>query len=466
VAHLASAAPSSPTSELAAFAASLRFKDIPEAARLHAKLCVVDHLGCALFGSTLPWCRILQAQIAGEGATGRSTVYGTPLMTSPSLAALANGTAGHGFELDDLHHSGAIHPGSLTVPAAIALSEAVEERSGRDLLTAIVAGYEVGARIGMAMGAGHFARGFHPQGTVGVFASAATSGSILRLDKSRMAQSFGIAGSQASGLMAAQEGGMVKRLHSGNACRSGVNAAELASRGFTGIEGVLEADFGGFLSSMGGDRASLWKMTAGLGETWEVERVSFKAYASCAAAQTSIDCAGNLRDSHGLAPEQIDRVIAHVSTHAYVHCGWKYRPNEVTSAQMSIAFGVAAMLVDGEVSVNQFTDDKIRDPSLVAMAERVYVLPDRDLDALGHDLRHTAWMEIITIDGRRLMERVQHRTGSLERPLSLEALKVKFHGLAQAVPGIDTQALFDAVMQLEDLISVKLLADMLRPARG
>ena len=193
-----------------------------------------------------------------------ATLIGMGARTSAALAALVNGTGGHAFELDDIHKESILHMGSLAIPAALAIAEEDGRLKGRDVITAMAAGYEVGARVGNAATMSLFFRGFHPQGTSGVFAAAAAAARMLDLDADRFQHALGIVGSQAGGLMAAQEGAMVKRFHSGRAAQSGVYSARLAQRDFTGISDVLEAAYGGYLSCYS-DAPDARRLTDGLG---------------------------------------------------------------------------------------------------------------------------------------------------------------------------------------------------------
>jgi 2-methylcitrate dehydratase PrpD len=456
----------SETARLAEFASRLRYSDLPEPALAQARRSVLDTIGCALHGSTLPWGGILQEVVGGEGGDPASVVWGTDLRLPPSRAALLNATAGHSFELDDVHMGGMIHPGSLTLPAVVALGERRGATvDGRTLLTAVVAGCEVGARVGLAVGTGHFRAGFHPQGTVGVFAAAAAAGRAAALGPGELRHALGIAGSQAAGLMAAQDGAMVKRLHSGRACESGVLSALLAERGFTGIPDVLEVDFGGFVGTLGADGVDLSRLVDGLGERWEIEQLGFKAYASCAAAHTSLDVARALRAKHRLAADDVRAVTVHATTHTVVHCGWPYEPTGVTAAQMSIPYGVARMLRDGAVSAEHFTEAAIAEPAVLDLAARVAVVPEEAFDALGPARRYTVRVEIETADGRTLEGAASDRTGSPAFPLSQEQLEEKFLRLATPVVGADrAERLRVGVGEIDELPDVRTLATLLTAA--
>jgi 2-methylcitrate dehydratase PrpD len=330
----------------------------------------------------------------------------------------------------------------------------------------VVAGYEVGIRIGMALGIPHFLRGFHPQGTIGVFCAAASAARMLGLDAAGTSAALAIAASQGAGLMGAQEGGMVKRFHSGRACQSGVMSAQLAARGFTGAHNALEARFGGFLETMRGDTTDYPALTAGLGTVWETEQVGFKAYASCATVHTSIDVMREIVGRNGLAAADVEEVVVHVTTDAFIHSGFEYRAEDVVSAQMNIPFGVAAFLADGEVGPRQFAEERLADPRILELVRKVRVEPDADLDAKGRSKRFSAWAELRTRDGRSLRAATETRRGEGDLQLTDAELFAKFDGLAAAVPGVDGKALLEQTMALEQLPNVAALGALLCPPGG
>jgi aconitate decarboxylase len=233
----------------ARFAAKTTFADIPADIIERIKFSCIDGLGVCLQGSTLPWTQKVYEIVRDEGGKPLASVGGTGHRTSLTNAVMVNSTAGHAFEMDDIHKESIVHPNSLAVPIALALAEADQSIAGRDIAAALVVGYEVGLRIGNAATTSLFLNGFHPQGTSGAFVAVVTAGRLLQLDVEAMQNALGIAGSMGAGLMAAQEGAMAKRLHAGRAAQVGLMAALLARRGFTGISDVVEAGNGGFLSA-------------------------------------------------------------------------------------------------------------------------------------------------------------------------------------------------------------------------
>ncbi len=418
------------TRDLAAYASQLKFEDIPRAVVARMNDCVLDSIGCCLHGVTLPWTRKVQEMVLAEGGAPVASIFGGGGRTSVSQAVLVNGTAGHAFELDDIHKESIVHPGSLAMPVAVALAEAAGGASGRDLITAMVAGYEVGTRVGNAATMSLFLRGFHPQGTSGAFVAAATAGRMLALDPVQMQHTLGIVGSQAGGLMAAQEGAMVKRFHCGRAAQSGVYSALLARRGFTGITNVLEAPYGGYLSSLS-DKPAPARLTAGLGTVWETANVGYKPHASVTSIHTALDALADLMRENGLTADDIASVDAGLSHMTHVHCAWKYEAQGVTAAQMNLYYGLAVIAFDGAAFVEQYREDRLRDPRIFDFIGRIHARVDPGIEAMGPAFRHAARIQVETRDRRVFAREILHRRGSPENPLKPADIEYKFRNVAR-----------------------------------
>jgi len=432
------------TRDLAAFAATLKFEDIPREAIEHIKYCALDSIGCCLFGVTLPWTRHVQAMVEEEGAKPVASIFGSGKKTSIADAVLVNSTAGHAFELDDIHKESIVHPGSLATPVALAYAEAAGGLPGRDVVTGMIAGYEVGTRVGNAATMSLFLRGFHPQGTSGAFVAAASAGRMLNLDAIQMQHTLGIVGSQAGGLMAAQEGAMVKRFHCGRAAQSGVYSAQLAMRGFTGVLDVLEAPYGGYLSTLS-DKPNPARLTAGLGTVWETVNVGYKPHASVTSIHTALDALADLMRENKLSADDIATVDAGLSHMTYVHCAWEYKAQGVTAAQMNLFYGLAVIALDGMAFVDQYREDRLRDPRIFDFIKRVTARVDPDIEGMGAAFRHAARVAITTRDGRSFKREILHRRGSPENPLKPEDVEYKFRHVARSCL---TPANVDKVMQL------------------
>ena len=455
-----------PTKQLADFAAELRFDDLPDDVVAHAKLCVLDTVGCGLFGSTLPWTRILDETLATVDPGGRASVWGKERTLSAPHAALVNGAAVHGYELDDLHQRSIVHPGSVVVPAALALAEHTGGVSGRTLITAIVAGYEVAARVGESLGVAHLLAGWHPTGTHGAVGAAAAAGSVLGLDPVHMRHALGVSGSQAGGLMAAQYGSMVKRFHAGRAAQSGVYSGLLAANGYTGILDMLENPYGGYCSTFSPSHDAD-TLTAGLGTEWQTRRVGFKPYSTNGSCHPTIDALLELRFAEGIRPADVSEVDIHVSTATKLHVGWEYEPSSVTAAQMNLPYIVSVVLADGDAFVNQFTEERIHDPDLVRESRKVRVTADEAIDARGDALRHATRLRVTLTDGRVLHAERDHAHGSAHDPLSAKDVADKYTKLATKVLTPDgSDRLATTIDTLDDLEDVSALGSLLTDHKG
>lgn len=450
-----------PSARLAAFASTVAFESIPAAAVARVKLCVLDALGCGLFATRLPWGRILTEFVVQMGGTAEAGLWGTRHRAPAANAALVNGTLVHAFELDDLHKTSILHPSSTALPAALAIAEARGGFSGRDLITAIVAGFEVGIRAGVSLGTSHLVDGFHPTGTIGTVAAAAAAGRALGLSARAMEHAISVGATQAAGLMAAQYESMVKRMHAGRAAQAGVYGALLAEKGFTGIDGVFEADYGGFCSTLTSE-PRLAALTDGLGTRFETEKVGFKIYACCGSCHTSVEAIRRLRHAHGIDADAVESIVVHTSKATQLHVGWPYEPRSITAAQMNLPYCAAVTLIDGNAFVEQFTEQRIHDARVIDLARRVEVRHAPEFDAMGPTARHRVRVELALRGGRRLDETVQHAKGSDADPLSHDEVVAKFHRLAGPIIGRGpAQELHDVVMALDAVASLAPLTALL-----
>jgi len=413
------------TAELARFAAQTRADGVPSEVVDRIKLSFLDGLGVCLHGATLPWTGMVRALAQDEGGNAVASLWGGGGRTSLTNAVLVNATAGHAFEMDDIHKESIVHPNSLGVPVALALAEADPSLTGRDLAVALALGYEVGLRIGNAATTSLFLNGFHPQGTTGAFVAAATAGRLLRLDAARMQHALGIAGSLGAGLMAAQEGAMVKRLHAGRAAQSGLMAALLAERGFTGIADVVEAPYGGFLSSLS-RTPNVARLMDGLGTDWEAGKVGFKMYPNVTSIHAALDGLRAILIEDGVAAPQIDEIRVGCGHMTFVHTAWDYRPVGTTAAQMNMFYGLSVMAQRRNVSAGDYSDGAIADPQILAFIPRIRIAVDEAIETRGPAFRHAARLDVRTRDGKSFRREVWHRRGSPENPVSRQEVEEKF----------------------------------------
>jgi aconitate decarboxylase len=451
------------TRGVAEFVANLRYERIPEEVRHRAKRLILDALGCGLFGANLEWSRILQDRLGALDSTRNCAVWGTNRKLSAPHAALVNGTQVQGFELDDTHLLGILHCGSVILPPLISIVEGRPGMSGREFLTAAIAGYEVGPRVGICMGNEHIAQGWHSGATAGVFAAAASAARGLKLDVDKTVHALGIAGTQASGLMAAQFGSMVKRMHAGRAAQSGLYGAQFADAGFTGIVNVFESEYGGFCTtfSRSTDRFRIGELTAGYGEVWQAMGVRLKFYSCVGSNHTALDLIRDFRAERPFGADEVARVVVYGPQATVEHSGWKYVPQGFTAAQMNLSFCVATELIEGDCFVDQFTEEKLTDPARMALAGRVEVIHDPSITARGPKFRQMLCLEVHLKDGTK-MERTRE-IGRHKVEFGSDAEVVgKFEKLASRVlPKAQLDELCDCVLNLEKMDDAGKLARLL-----
>ncbi len=391
---------------------------------------LVDTVGVIVHGSRQPWSRAVAAHALATGADGASTLVGVGAARSAPMAALANGAAAHAFELDDVHEEAISHPGAVVVPAALALAEETGA-SGRDLLEAVVIGYEAMGRAGIAVGpASHMLRGFHPTSMSGVFGAAAAAGRLLGFDGARLNHAFGLAASMASGTMEfAASGGMAKRLHAGRAAEGGLLAALLAARGLEGAEDGLAGRYG--FCRVFTEQPQVDLLTAGLGSRWMIDEITTKPYAACSDIHPMIQAAMELRENHRLDPEQVVWIEAEGPTKAAVQNNLD-GTTSVMAAQYSAQFNIAAALLADPREPATYAPERIADPRLAAMQARVRsVAPAPEFDAT-YAWKMGGRVRIGLADGRVLEREVHGQLGSMHDPLDSRQVDDKFSRLVDA----------------------------------
>ena len=424
------------TRTLVTYAHALNSSDLSAEVFERAKYLLLDYLGVAIAGSLTDSSQPVYRMLKRSASPSLCTVIGTPAKTSPEFAALANGTAAHSLELDDTHQAGSIHPGVVIFSTAIALSELDPVITTDEFVAAVVAGYEVTARLAIALQPkSHYELGFHPTSTCGVFGAAVTAAKLLRLSEEQMLSAIGIAGSMAAGsLEFLADGTWTKRLHPGLAAQNGILAANLAAESFRGPTTILEGR-DGFLSAYSRDaRPEL--VTQDLGKTFEILRTAIKPHACCRYMQASIDGLIELATAHNILPEQVERVEV-----AVLEAGWslvceprkrKYAPSNGVDAQFSMPYGAAVALVDRAAGLDQFSGENFHSPQIKALMGKVVLQKDIRIE----ENFPQEWPAIVRVhlkDGRHLEKRVRFPKGDPENPLSWQELSAKFYSLSARV---------------------------------
>ena len=436
---------------LAEFATKLQYESIPANVVERAKACVIDTVGACTYGSTLPWSRIVIGYAEQYGKGGNSTILGTQLKVHAPHAALANGALAHAFEMDCLvQPSAGVHPGaSLTAPG-LAVAQEIDA-SGKDFLTALIAGGEVMHRIGDASKQSTEHIGFHAPGVTGVFGGAVVAGLLHKLNAEQMTNALGIAGSLCSGLLEFSKsgGGMVKRLHLGRAAESGVLAATLAKNGFSGPTTVLEGKFGYMnVFCHEGDAA---RMTAGLGEVWKLLTLTLKRYSCHVTAHVPVTAALELKEKHMIAGDDIASITVAGSEKMVSHHNIP-EPNDMTMAQYSTPFCVALAFYLNPRDPNAFSEESRNDPKIRALCRNVKV------ELRKETTRENPLASRVSVklkDGREFTQELPHFPGMPQQPLTHDQLREKFTTITRGVLGAGAEKVFSEFSALEKVAKMR-----------
>ena len=430
-----------PGAELAAFAAALHFDDIPAPVLRRTEDLFLDWTGSALAGKSARAVQAIEAYARSMGpADGAAEVLITRRLTSPHFAAMVNAAASHVVEQDDVHNGSVFHPAAVVFPPALAVAQSIGA-SGREFLAAVVAGYEVGIRVGEFLGRSHY-RIFHTTATAGTLAAAAATGRLLRLDATQMLHAFGSAGTQAAGLWEfLRDAADSKQLHCAHAASTGLASAYLARDGFTGARQILEGAQG-LAAGMSSD-ADPSRLTAGLGSRWATVETSFKYHASCRHTHPSADALLLLMREHRLKPDDIAAVVAQVHQGAIDVLGRVDVPATVHQAKFSMGTVLALVAEHGHAGLDEF-DRHFLAPGVAALRDKVSMELDAEVDS-AYPQRWIGKVTVRTRDGGTLQARVDEPKGDPGNTLSRPELEDKARRLA-AYGGAATTAEMDALI--------------------
>lgn len=438
---------------LARFTRAVQLEQIPPETVAAARLCVLDTLGAALGAADSREVREIFRTLTawgGPGENGRTAgAWGQGARTGLFNALMVNGMLSHELELDDVHTQSKSHVGAVVVPAAWTVADAMG-LGGKELLEAVIAGYEVMGRVGRAMDvASNRKRGWHTTGVIGTFGAAAAAAKLWGLSEAETLHAFGIAGTQSSGLWAfLAEGASCKKLHPARAVVNGVSACLLAKSGMTGAEHILDAEDGGLYRAVS-DRFDMASLTEGLGEGYEILKIDKKPYPCCRTTHHAIDGALQLR-REGVRPEQIASVLVETYEVGVLQCGFTAYPHSPVEAKFSIPFTCAAAFTRGEVTLAEFSDQVLEDPQVRRIAQATEVRSD----PLFTDRYPGRWGSRVTVtltDGTTRVCQVDDMSGSVRKPLTPAQEEEKFLSLARVWSPEGAGRLLEQVLQLETL---------------
>jgi 2-methylcitrate dehydratase PrpD len=434
----------SPTATLAAFAAELAFDAIPHAVVRKMEDLLVDWFGSAVAGhGARPVQSIAAFAMAMGPQSGLSELIVNRTATSPYLAAMANAAASHVAEQDDVHNGAVFHPGTVVLPAAVAVAQAIGA-SGIQLLTASIAGYEVGIRVGEFLGRSHY-KVFHTTGTAGTLAAAAAVGRLLGLSPQKMEHAFGSAGTQSAGLWEfLRTGADSKQLHTAHAAAAGLMSAYLANDGFSGAADIL-AGPQGMAAGMSTD-AEPARLIDGLGSRWATTETSFKYHASCRHTHPAADALLQVMQAHSLQPSDLRKVVAHVHQGAIDVLGPVRNPSTVHQSKFSMGTVLALVARFGHAGLVEF-EQHFQDPQTLALCARVEMQLDPEVDR-AYPQRWIGKVTVYAADGRVLNGRMDEPKGDPGNTLDREEITAKALRLAAFSGGATAQEMQQAVNAL------------------
>jgi 2-methylcitrate dehydratase PrpD len=436
--------------KLAQFVTQMKFDDLSGDQVSKIKAYFMDWLGSAYAGQTQRPIKIMLDVVHTLGGKPESTLIPDNAKTMSLLAALVNGASSHMVEMDDLHRESIFHPAAPIMPAVFAAAER-KRASGRDLIVAIAAGYEVGIRIATAVGQNHYNH-WHTTSTCGTFGAAAGSAKILGLDDDQVVWALGSAGTQASGLWEfLVESAMSKQLHPGKSALNGLLSALLAQKGFTGARKILEGEKGFFRATSSDFDEE--KCLAELGQKFLFERNSLKYYASCGHTHSAIESVLQATQANPMKVEDVERVEVSVYQAALDLLG-DVEPTTPYVAKFSLPFCVATALRYGHVNTGDFIEARLEDHDLLELMERINIRNDPQL-SMQYPAKWPAWVEITTRGGKSLKGSSDYPKGDPENPLGEEDGIEKFRELTKGLLSeSNAEAIVERVMRLEDLADV------------
>ncbi|WP_251879974.1 MmgE/PrpD family protein [Achromobacter sp. Marseille-Q4954] len=447
------------SAELAAFAANLRYEDIPAPVLRRAEDLLLDCLASILAGASARAVQAIDRYAAAMGpADGPSEVLITRRRTTPLFAAMVNAAAAHVVEQDDVHNGSVFHPAAVVFPPALAVAQALG-RSGRDLLVASVAGYEVGIRVGEFLGRSHY-KIFHTTGTAGTLAAAVTTGRLLNLSPEEMLHALGSAGTQAAGLWEfLRDAADSKQLHTAKAAADGITAAYLAREGFTGARHILEGPQG-MAAGMSTD-ADPSRLCDRLGERWALAETSFKFHASCRHTHPAADALQQALHDNNLTEADIERVVAHVHQGAIDVLGPVVNPQTVHQSKFSMGTVLALIARQGRAGLAEF-DAGLDDPGVATFRGKVEMELDPEVDG-AYPQRWIGKITVYTRDGRKLHGRVDEPKGDPGNTLSRAEIEDKTLSLGRYADAATEQELRGLIAAIWNLEKAEKMETLLAP---
>ncbi len=414
--------------DLASYIGKFRLEDVPDNVVSEAKYCILDSIGAAIGAASyeeIPNIARRVLSFSGEDGDNSASIWGGNRKTSLFQAILLNGIMGHALELDDVHTQSKTHIGAVVLPSAWTLAESIGA-TGKELLEAVIVGYETMARIGKGFGvASHRKKGWHVTGTAGTFGSAAACAKLLKLDEDQIVSSLGMAGTQSSGLWAfLEDGASCKKLHPARAAVNGFVAALMAQSGMTGPEHILDARDGGLYPATS-DFFDIAEVSKDLGSRYELLKMDKKPYPCCRSTHCAIDAILQLQSKQEIPAEAVDSMRVRTYEIGVKQCGSPNYPSTAAEAKFSTPYTVATALVNGNVTLKSFSRKNIEDNRVRKIAARTKVEESATFTSRYPEHWGCA-IELKLINGAALEHEVADASGSVYSPLSHKQSEAKF----------------------------------------
>src|SRR5215510_14712860 len=415
--------------KLSLFVCGIDYERLPAEVIDRLKDLLLDQLGCQLIGSTVAWNQSVYQFVRENKHGGPATIVNHGDKVPVDDAAFVNGTFGQGCELDDYYDQGGGHPGAATVPVGMALAEK-SRINGRNFLTAMAAGYEIGWRLGRGLLPEMMRRGYHAQGVVGVFIAAVAAGKLLGLDPDRLTHALAIAGSHASGTMEYdQSGGEVKRMHNGIACSGGLRSAMTAEKGLTGPPTIFEGERGILKVFSGESRSGV--ITRAMGLDFAVLHAAIKRFPVNASQHSPIELLDKLIKENRIKPDEVKKIEVGVNEGVILHSGTIVEPDEVIEAQFSLRFSLALRLLRGSNELKFYLDSNVwHNRAILAMGRKIELFTD---PTAVKERRFACRMKIALLNGNVVEGSLPSPKGNFSNPLSKQEITEKFLANASSV---------------------------------
>ena len=444
---------------LAAFVTTTRFVDLGPSQIIAAQQAISDCLACTIAGSVTPTSVIVRRVAEASSAKGACTVIGGAHGLSPQSAALANGTAAHALDYDDILWTQYGHPSSTVWSAALAVGESIGA-SGQDVILAYAIGVQINGKLGRLVNPMHYAHGWHATASIGVIGAAAAAASLMRLTPQQTAMALGIAASQACGVRR-NFGTMTKPFHAGNAARGGVLAAELALEGFTSDLTAFEGEFGWAKTLNARSVPTAEALTSQLASSWELDEpgVVFKRYPACGATHCALDAMLAIRVENDLLASDIEQIVCDASPFAKTVLLYP-RPKTGLEGKFSMEFSLAIAAAYGQAGLAQYDDKSVSDPVVLALLERIVFQSRADLEP-GVSADAVPAEVTVHARGKIFSRKVMVPSGDPRNPMTRNQRQEKFLGCLTGILTLENaQRMFDSFEHLEDFSS---LAELMQP---